>query len=207
VIGLEQLSKRWTSPIYTFFNPTPAVEYINGHHCHIFNCAAKSCKQWVHQFLDKDDAGSTSNLWKHALFCWGEASVKFITELSNIKDTRESVKSYQETGSITASFERIGKDKMTYSHRQHMKTETKYVGYMSNVFFFYWSEFSRAEIVHWVSESLRPFLIVKDRGFLCLMKTGRPEYYLPSPSTVSHDVRLVFANVWRRMAKMMQVFD
>jgi hypothetical protein len=49
--------------------------------------------------------------------------------------------------------------------------------------------------VRWVSESLRPFSIVKDRGFLCLMKTGRPEYYLPLPSTVSRDVRLVFANV------------
>jgi hypothetical protein len=37
------------------------------------------------------------------------------------------------------------------------------------------------------------------------MKTGRPEYYIPSPSTVSRDVRLVFANVRKRMAKMMQV--
>jgi hypothetical protein len=37
------------------------------------------------------------------------------------------------------------------------------------------------------------------------MKTGRPEYYLPSPSTVSRDVRLVFANIRKRMAKMMQV--
>jgi hypothetical protein len=53
----------------------------------------------------------------------------------------------------------------------------------------------RAEIVRWVSESLRPFAIVEDRGFKSLMKTGRPEYYLPSQSTVSRDVRLVFANV------------
>ena len=30
-----------------------------------------------------------------------------------------------------------------------------------------------------------PFSIVEDRGFRCLMKTGRPEYYLPSRSTVS----------------------
>jgi len=37
------------------------------------------------------------------------------------------------------------------------------------------------------------------------MKTGRPEYYLPSKSTVSRDVRLVFVNVRKRMAKMMQV--
>jgi len=37
------------------------------------------------------------------------------------------------------------------------------------------------------------------------MKTGRPEYYIPSPSTLSWDVRLVFTNIWQRMAKMLQV--
>jgi hypothetical protein len=30
---------------------------------------------------------------------------------------------------------------------------------------------TRAEIVKWVAESLRPFEIVKDQGFQCLMKT------------------------------------
>jgi hypothetical protein len=127
-MGLERLSKKWTSPIYAFFNPTPDIEYVNGRRCHVFTCAAKSCKQRVRRFLDKGDAGSTSNLRKHAVSCWGEASVKSITELSNIKDARESVKSIKETGSITASFERKGKGKVTYSHRQHMKTETKYMG-------------------------------------------------------------------------------
>jgi hypothetical protein len=56
-----------------------------------------------------------------------------------------------------------------------------------------------------VSENLRPFTIVEDQGFKSLMKTGRPEYYIPSKSTVSRDVRLVFANVRKYMAKMMQV--
>jgi hypothetical protein len=63
----------------------------------------------------------------------------------------------------------------------------------------------RAEIVHWVAEDLRPFKIVDDRGFQSLMKTGRPEHYIPSPSTVSRDVRLVFANARNRIAKMLQV--
>src|SRR5258708_30806906 len=64
---------------------------------------------------------------------------------------------------------------------------------------------TRAEIVRWVSESLRPFEIVQDRGFQSLMKTGRPEYYIPSKSTVSRDVRLVFARTRQRIAKMMKV--
>lgn len=65
----------------------------------------------------------------------------------------------------------------------------------------------RAEIVRWVSESLCLFEIVWDRGFQCLMKTGRPEYYIPLPSTVSCDVKLVFINVRKRIAKMLQTYD
>ncbi|KAG1730211.1 hypothetical protein EDB19DRAFT_1897099 [Suillus lakei] len=60
------------------------------------------------------------------------------------------------------------KGKLTYSHHQHTWAETK------------------VEIVRWVSESLRLFEVVKDQGFQLLMKMGRPEYYLPLPSTVSH---------------------
>jgi hypothetical protein len=37
------------------------------------------------------------------------------------------------------------------------------------------------------------------------MKTGRPEYYIPSPSTVSRDVKKVFAKVRNRIARMLQV--
>jgi hypothetical protein len=201
----DRLSKKWTSPIYAFFGPTPDIEYVSGRRCHVFKCAGKGCKQRIRRFLDKGDAGSTSNLRKHAVSCWGEPSVKAVTDLTNLKDARESVQGIKETGSITASFERKGKEAITYSHRQHTKTETKYVIAIVDP-----SESGdqisiRAEIVRWVSESLRPFNIVKDRGFTTLMKTGRPEYYLPSPSTVSRDVRLVFANVRKRMAKMMQV--
>jgi len=36
------------------------------------------------------------------------------------------------------------------------------------------------------------------------MKTGRPEYYIPSLATVSHDVKKVFANARKRIAKMLQ---
>jgi len=64
---------------------------------------------------------------------------------------------------------------------------------------------SRTEIVRWVSEDLRPFSIVKDRRFLSLMKTGRPHYHIPSPSTVARDVKSVFARTRKRIAKMLQV--
>ena len=46
---------------------------------------------------------------------------------------------------------------------------------------------------------------MKDRGFQSLMKTGRLEYYIPSPETVSRDIRKVFVNVRKRIAKMLKV--
>ena len=67
------------------------------------------------------------------------------------------------------------------------------------------AESHRAEIVRWVSENARPFSIVNDRGFKNLMKTGRPEYYLPSPTTVSRDVCLVFARSRQRIALLLRV--
>ena len=63
----------------------------------------------------------------------------------------------------------------------------------------------RAEIVCWVSENKWPFNIVTDRGFWSLMKTGRPGYCLPSAETASRDTRVVFINVQRCIAKMLQV--
>jgi hypothetical protein len=63
----------------------------------------------------------------------------------------------------------------------------------------------RAKIVRWVAEGKRPFKIVEDRGFQKLMKMGRPEYYIPSAMTVSRDIRKVFVNVCKPLAKMLQV--
>ena len=42
-------------------------------------------------------------------------------------------------------------------------------------------------------------------GFLSLMKTGRPEYYIPSATTVSRDIRIVFAQMHARIGQMLQV--
>jgi hypothetical protein len=61
--------------------------------------------------------------------------------------------------------------------------------------------------VRWVCENARPFNIVSDRSFHSLMKTGRPEYYIPSPSTVSRDVRQVFLRTRNRISKMLNVSD
>jgi hypothetical protein len=67
--------------------------------------------------------------------------------------------------------------------------------------------FISAEIVRWVAESKRPFKIVSDRGFQSLMKTGRPEYHIPSEHTVSRDVKQAFVHARKRVAKMLQEYE
>ena len=64
---------------------------------------------------------------------------------------------------------------------------------------------TRMEIVRWIAESKRPFAIVRDCGFMSLIKTGRPEYRLPSPSTVSQDVKHVFVSMRYRLAEKLKV--
>ncbi|KAF8121439.1 hypothetical protein EV363DRAFT_1185876 [Boletus edulis] len=186
----ECMMKDWTSPVYAFFQPTPVIEEIGTRRSHVFKCCARGCKVTVRRYLDTTDARSTGNMRKHAKKCWGSEALKAADSAKNAVEVREKiVGSILHTGSITQSFERKGKGKVTYLHRQHTRTETK------------------AEIVRWVCESLRPFAIVKDRGFQSLMKTGRPEYYIPSESTVSRDVRLVFARTRVRVAKMLKEYD
>jgi hypothetical protein len=62
-----------------------------------------------------------------------------------------------------------------------------------------------AKFVHWVAESKWPFQIINDCGFCSLMKTGRPEYHIPSVQTLSHNVHNVFVQVRKQIAHMLQV--
>ena len=113
--------------------------------------------------------------------------VSTVDNAKNVNEAHEGVvKGLLTTGSITAAFEKSGKGKVTFSHRQHTKMEAK------------------AEIIHWVSENTRPFKIVSNRGFQSLMKTGRPNYYIPSPSTISRDVKRVFVKCQERIVKMLK---
>ena len=54
---------------------------------------------------------------------------------------------------------------------------------------------------------MRPFSIVEDQGFKTLMKTGRPDYYIPSRVTVARDVKYVFKKTRERITKMLQVWN
>jgi len=63
---------------------------------------------------------------KHAKICWGAETVTAADATKDLFGAREVLtKSKLKDGSITAEFARIGKGKVTYSHRQHTKTEAR----------------------------------------------------------------------------------
>jgi hypothetical protein len=65
-------------------------------------------------------------MWKHAKKCWGTETVEIVDQAKNATVAQESIiEPLHTTDSITAAFERKGKGKVTYSHRQHMKTESQ----------------------------------------------------------------------------------
>ena len=64
---------------------------------------------------------------------------------------------------------------------------------------------NRIEIVKWVAEKRRPFIIVEDPQFVFLMKTGRPGYHLLLAPTVARDVKHVFVEMRQQISKMLKV--
>lgn len=62
-----------------------------------------------------------------------------------------------------------------------------------------------AHIARWCAESNRPLNIVKDRQFQELMMAGRPSTSIPSPKTVSRDIKLAFERSRQRIDKIMKV--
>jgi hypothetical protein len=120
------MMRDWNSPVYAFFGPTPDIAYIDNRRCHIFKCLAKGCDHKVRRFLDKGDKASTGNMRKHIRSCWGEDILSQVVEVKNIEAARDLIGNHTKNGSITVSFKKKGKGKVTYSHRQHTRAETRY---------------------------------------------------------------------------------
>ena len=131
------MAKDWTSPIYGFFEARPAIEVAEGRRCHDFKCAAPHCKgkgaraRLVRRYLDKKDKGSTSNMHKHAKICWGVEIVSKALQSRDeltIKEVRKSLSEAKiQDGTITAMFERKGKEVVSFLTKQHTYMETRLV--------------------------------------------------------------------------------
>jgi hypothetical protein len=81
----------------------------------------------VRRYLNTADAKSTGNLRKHAKVCWGEEAVAAADATNNVRAAREALGKLGNLrdSSITAAFQRISKEKVTYSYRQHTAVETR----------------------------------------------------------------------------------
>ncbi|RDX45216.1 hypothetical protein OH76DRAFT_1305229, partial [Lentinus brumalis] len=170
----------WTAATYAFFKPEVGIVRPTATRIgHVFSCAKPGCRHQTTRYLDTHDATSTSNMRGHIKTCWGAEILRAAEDAAKHKDPRPMVEEFGRTGTITDFFKRAGKGKVTYSIRQMTAKETR----------------------------CRPYEMVKDRAFLTLMKTGRPEYKIPSPSTVSRDVRRVFAKCRPRIARMLRDYD
>jgi hypothetical protein len=131
------MAKDWTSPIYGFFEARPAIVVAEGRRCHDFKCTASHCKgkgargRLVRRYLDKKDKGSTSNMHKHAKICWGVENVSKALQAKDeltIKEVRRSLSEAKlQNGTITAMFERKGKEVVSFSMKQHTYMETRSV--------------------------------------------------------------------------------
>ena len=108
---------------------------------HEFRCTASNCKgrgkdpRTVQRYLNTSDRNSTGNLRKHAQMCWGDEILHDADACHDLGSAREGLKNVkkQKDGSITVAFKRTGKGKVTFSHRQHDKTQTRFVLLINNI--------------------------------------------------------------------------
>jgi len=113
----------------------PSIVIIDGRRVHEFTCTALGCKgrgrepRKVRRYLDTTDRNSTGNLRKHARLCWGIENIAGADACGNLNNARVALNNAKKLkdGSITAVFKRKGKGKLTYSHRQHDKAQTRFV--------------------------------------------------------------------------------
>lgn len=120
-----RLSRDWSSVVYAFYHPDVKIHEANGKRAHVFRCLKGNCNARIRRWLDKTDKHSTGNLRKHVKACWGEEALASADALGSAQKAREGVKSYVRSGDLTLAFKRTGKGKITYSVRQHSRTETR----------------------------------------------------------------------------------
>jgi hypothetical protein len=108
---------------------------VDGRRVHEFRCTASNCKgrgripRVVRRYLDTSDRNSTGNLRKHARQCWGDEILRGADACGDLDTTREGLEKAQKKsdGSLTVAFGWKGEGRVTYSHRQHTRSQTRFV--------------------------------------------------------------------------------
>ncbi|KAJ6632563.1 hypothetical protein B0H10DRAFT_1624834, partial [Mycena sp. CBHHK59/15] len=165
------------------------IEYRGGKLHHTFTCGARNCKHTITRNQTTKDSNSTKNLRVHAKKCWGEDNVVAAEKVKSLAAARKLLK--ENSG--------VRSQRLTDIFRAHEAGGGESFSHVPLT-----NEQSRAEHVRWVSESLCPFVIAKDRAYRRLMKSGRPSAYIPSPTTIARDVKLLFNKTRERLKKRFQ---
>ena len=177
----ECLKSTCGSSVYGFSKSKVLVQYEKGWKFDVFQCAAKKCKGHgtVHWYLDSKDRTATSNLKTHALKCFGTDAVNAAAN---------NTQSHGRDGTIFTAFAHPGQQYHTMlSLRRKM---SKII--MLSTCFSSWHDFVSAQIARWCTESNWPLKIVTDWAFAVLMKSGHFGTTIPSPMTVSWDIKSAF---------------
>ncbi|KAJ7447000.1 hypothetical protein FB451DRAFT_1054786, partial [Mycena latifolia] len=171
----EHVKCSWSSTIYAFFTSDVDIEYRSGKLYHVFTCAARGCGHRVTRNQTTMDRNSTKNLKKHAKKCWGADTVNAASALGSLDKARELLSTNKGAKS----------QRLTDIFRRN--TPGGNLDYVSQV------PLSKSET------RLHPFVIAADRGFRYLMRSGRPTMWIPSPSTIARDVKVLFQKTRERI--------
>ncbi|TDL29001.1 hypothetical protein BD410DRAFT_695207, partial [Rickenella mellea] len=174
----DRLTKEWTAPVYAFFEPVPLVEYVKGRRSHVFQCAARTCLFRTRGVRRFLDKGDAKSTGNLRKHA-KKCWGDGVVEAADDVKTADEVQETAGTGVLN-------QQSITAAFERNNKGKVTY-----------------SHRPHTRTESR----IVDDRGFQCLMKTGRPGYYIPSAKTVSRDVKEVFVKARQRIAKMLQEHD
>ena len=133
------------------------------------------------QVLSQTICAAMSNLKSHAVRCFGQHLVK-----SALKKTQPG--GCDEL--IFAVFTHQGQLPIKISHCAHTTEESRWVLHLYFDCSHLWN--FRAHIARWCAEISHPHRIIKDHQFDIHIKAGHPGTSLPSPMTVSHNIRATF---------------
>ncbi|KAF9558943.1 hypothetical protein CPC08DRAFT_611761, partial [Agrocybe pediades] len=176
----ERLQRDWTSTTYAFFDPTPDIVYIDGRRVHVFKCNAGRCK----------GKGANPRLVNHYLGTKDASSTSNLRKHVKVCFGDNAVEAADACRSLQAARDVV---KKAGTKNQPLTALLECAGGKEKVTY--------SHMQHTTAEQR----IVKDRGFQSLMKTGPPGIHIPSPATVSRNVKMVFINSWQRISKMLRV--
>jgi len=146
----------------------------------------------IQHFQDLKDHAATSNLRSHTIRCFGQEAIDAAFNGTHPKARNQSLlhlhnKANNSSRSLTMHIQRLNLSE-----------------YHLNCWDPFWL-ISSAYISWWCTENNCPLHIVKDQHFEVLIKVGQPTTYIPSPSTVSQDIKAVFEKSWECIDKILKV--